>query len=257
MCIGSIDGIAASPTAAATGTDRTIADSYERYLAVHDEMRALTARTARSTAPPNWPSMPKPAWRRNSTRPRQQRGGRRVEPHAGAEAADDRFSPLLWIALLLPLVAAAAADRRHRAAASGSTDEAVRRDRHRRCGAALPLTGCAMSSPRSDALDSLAGPRRRRRDDDVDDDGSGDGADRPRHRRRRSARSHAASATARTSPRRSLRPDADGNVDDEFVEEIRQRGFLKVGVDENTLGFSARDPGTGEWQGFEVELATR
>ncbi len=37
-CIGSIDGIAGSPTAAATGTDRTIPDSYERYLAVHDEI---------------------------------------------------------------------------------------------------------------------------------------------------------------------------------------------------------------------------
>jgi polar amino acid transport system substrate-binding protein len=39
------------------------------------------------------------------------------------------------------------------------------------------------------------------------------------------------------------------------MAEIQKRGFLRVGVDENTLQFSARDPKTGELVGFEVDLA--
>jgi polar amino acid transport system substrate-binding protein len=36
---------------------------------------------------------------------------------------------------------------------------------------------------------------------------------------------------------------------------IQGRGKLRVGVDENTIGFSARDPLTGEFAGFEADLA--
>jgi polar amino acid transport system substrate-binding protein len=40
-----------------------------------------------------------------------------------------------------------------------------------------------------------------------------------------------------------------------YMQEIQDRGWLLVGVDENTQGLSFRDPDTGEIKGMEVDLA--
>jgi polar amino acid transport system substrate-binding protein len=58
---------------------------------------------------------------------------------------------------------------------------------------------------------------------------------------------------------KSFRPDdqalAGGAPEGGAVAEIQERGRLRVAVDENTLGFSSRNPSTGEIEGFEVDLA--
>ena len=43
--------------------------------------------------------------------------------------------------------------------------------------------------------------------------------------------------------------------DDGFIAHLRTVGRIRVGLDENTQGLSVRDPQTGEFEGFEVELA--
>jgi polar amino acid transport system substrate-binding protein len=53
----------------------------------------------------------------------------------------------------------------------------------------------------------------------------------------------------------SLRPDGGEGELAGAVTEIRERGFLRVGVDENTLGFAFRDTSSGDFEGFEIELA--
>jgi len=39
-----------------------------------------------------------------------------------------------------------------------------------------------------------------------------------------------------------------------YLADIQQRGFLEVGVDENTIGFAARNPQTAKLEGFEIAL---
>jgi polar amino acid transport system substrate-binding protein len=52
----------------------------------------------------------------------------------------------------------------------------------------------------------------------------------------------------------SLRP-GDETAVGESVSELRERGYIVVGVDETTPGFAFRNPGSREVEGFDVELA--
>jgi polar amino acid transport system substrate-binding protein len=62
----------------------------------------------------------------------------------------------------------------------------------------------------------------------------------------------------------SLRPDAAAVAAAEtgdippgsYMAEIRDRGRLRVGVDTSTLQFSSVDPSTGEFEGFDIDIAT-
>lgn len=56
----------------------------------------------------------------------------------------------------------------------------------------------------------------------------------------------------------SLRPDGPSTADVEpgsYMDVIKRRGRLRVGVDTSTLLFSSVDPKTGEFVGFDVEIA--
>ena len=107
----------------------------------------------------------------------------------------------------------------------------------------LAAAGCRSSSS-SDALDSLAA--------------LGQTTPRPA----------TTETVARTTPHvckkatvtRSFRPEVPLPPTDEMprgslMAKIHDRGRLKVGVDENTIGFAFRDTRTGDIHGFEVELA--
>lgn len=56
-----------------------------------------------------------------------------------------------------------------------------------------------------------------------------------------------------TQPERSLNPDS-GTDDGAAVERIRKYGKLKVGVDQNSYLWGFRDPATGDFAGFDIDL---
>ncbi len=59
-------------------------------------------------------------------------------------------------------------------------------------------------------------------------------------------------------PVASLRPAGPATTDvpaGSYMAEIRSRGHLRVGVDTGTLRLSAIDPLTGDFEGFDVEIA--
>jgi polar amino acid transport system substrate-binding protein len=56
----------------------------------------------------------------------------------------------------------------------------------------------------------------------------------------------------------SLRPDGPAGTDVEpgtYMATIRDRGRLRVGVDTSTLLFSSVNPRTGDFEGFDIEIA--
>lgn len=59
-------------------------------------------------------------------------------------------------------------------------------------------------------------------------------------------------------PTLSLRPDDEAGLDvapGSYMAEIQARGRLRVGVDVATMLFSSINPETGEFQGFDVDIA--
>ncbi|CAG7626439.1 glutamate ABC transporter substrate-binding protein [Actinacidiphila bryophytorum] len=56
-----------------------------------------------------------------------------------------------------------------------------------------------------------------------------------------------------TQPERSLNP-ASGTDDGDAVARIRKYGKLKVGVDQNSYLWGFRDPATGDFAGFDIDI---
>ena len=59
-------------------------------------------------------------------------------------------------------------------------------------------------------------------------------------------------------PQASLRPDRPGHLGGaagSTMAEIQARGLLRVGVDTATLRLSSVDPQTGQFEGFDVDIA--
>jgi len=108
---------------------------------------------------------------------------------------------------------------------------------------AIAVAGCGWSRERSDALASLeelpqAAP--------TTTEGADHGSEEKSPSQRDCEARHWATA--------SLRPDGTA-AQGPSIDELRERGLIRVGVDESTLGFAFRNPDTGEIEGFEVDLA--
>lgn len=56
-------------------------------------------------------------------------------------------------------------------------------------------------------------------------------------------------------PTASLRPTGLATPPGSTMAEIKRRGMLRVGVDQNTYLFGFRNPATGELEGFDIEIA--
>lgn len=56
-------------------------------------------------------------------------------------------------------------------------------------------------------------------------------------------------------PRASLRPSGFGTPSGSTMAEIKKRGTLIAGVDQNTFLFGFRNPTTGELEGFDIDIA--
>ncbi|MGH3433830.1 MAG: glutamate ABC transporter substrate-binding protein [Thermocrispum sp.] len=57
-------------------------------------------------------------------------------------------------------------------------------------------------------------------------------------------------------PTASLRPRGTATPEGSTMAEIRERGKLIVGVDQNTFLFGFRNPTTGRLEGFDIDIAT-
>lgn len=81
----------------------------------------------------------------------------------------------------------------------------------------------------------------------------------PPHGTSSNGTSPSAPACADEDPTASYDPlpelPAPEQIVDPGLREILQRGHLVVGISDDTLGSGARDPGTGELQGFDIDLA--
>ena len=115
---------------------------------------------------------------------------------------------------------------------------------------AAAASGCGWSSSRSDALDSLAElPHPPPPSTAPDGDGSSTTTTSP-------SQGECDAQDLERSSYRPVDPIGPGEAPaGSFMAELQRRGQMRVGVDENTLGFAARNPSTGQIEGFELDLA--